>query len=724
MNQPSAAPPPFRRLRGYAFDPSLSTQLETAVVNEVVFRVPWERRREEIVSESGEKETVGTLEPGPVGEYLEVVDFDPASGCFYAPVDLDDPHLLAQDGLAPSEGNPQFHQQMVYAVAMTTIRNFEHALGRKALWAPRDRFRRADGAAAPPPDEADDTPGDGDDGPSAGAAASPPDAAEAGSPPEKVPPFEYVPRLRIYPHALRQANAFYSPDKKALLFGYFPAGESDPGQHYPGGMVFTCLSHDIVAHETTHALLDGMHRRFVEPTHPDALAFHEAFADIVALFQHFTFPEVLRHQIARTRGDLASQSLLGELAQQFGRAMGSYGALRDAIGRVNPETKRWEPLKPDPDDYRTVTEPHARGAILVAAVFDAFISIYKTRVGDLFRIATGGTGVLSPGALHPDLVNRLAGEASKTAQHVLNMCVRALDYCPPVDITFGDYLRALVTADYELVRDDDRGYRVAFIEAFRRRGIYPRDVRTLSEDTLRWKASHQDDVRCDWGPICTLLRRFVEENGYLGFPAFPPPEAFDRPGVDWARASERERMWHAMEHYGSRLNRVINREMDRAALQRLSGLWLRGKGEPADDGEEAPPGLRFSADEGDPAVRRPKFEVHAIRPSQRVGPDGGLLNEVVISITQRRAARLREDVPKGETETFWFRGGVTLILDLETQQLRYAVVKRINSANRLRREREFRATGTVSSLRATYFGRPDLKREPFAFLHASHEQEP
>ena len=60
-----------------------------------------------------------------------MVDIDPASSKLYAPVDLNDRTLLAQDGWPPSEGNPQFHQQMVYAVAMTTIGHFEQALGRK-----------------------------------------------------------------------------------------------------------------------------------------------------------------------------------------------------------------------------------------------------------------------------------------------------------------------------------------------------------------------------------------------------------------------------------------------------------------------------------------------------------------------------------------------------------------------------------------------------------------
>ena len=142
-------------LRGYAFDPSLATQLETAPVSEITYKVPWEE-----------------LSPGPIGEYVEVVDHDPPSACFYAPVDLNQSALLAQDGLAPSEGNPQFHQQMVYAVAMTTIDHFERALGRKTLWA--DRY---DASAKTPIDE------------------------------------QFVRRLRIYPHALRMANAYYSRNK-------------------------------------------------------------------------------------------------------------------------------------------------------------------------------------------------------------------------------------------------------------------------------------------------------------------------------------------------------------------------------------------------------------------------------------------------------------------------------------------------------------------------------
>ena len=40
-----------------------------------------------------------------------------------------------------------------------------------------------------------------------------------------------------------------------LQFGYFHADEKNPGRNLPGQTVFTCLSHDIVVHEATHALV-------------------------------------------------------------------------------------------------------------------------------------------------------------------------------------------------------------------------------------------------------------------------------------------------------------------------------------------------------------------------------------------------------------------------------------------------------------------------------------
>src|SRR4029453_14676322 len=98
---------------------------------------------------------------------------------------------------------------------------------------------------------------------------------------------------------------------------------------------------------------------------------------------------------------------------------------------------------------------------------------------------TGGTGVLPSGAVHPDLVNRLAEEESKSASHVLGMCIRALDYLPPVDVTFFEYLRAIITADFDTVRDDRLNYRVAVGARFRRRGIYPLNIGAPSRNTLR-----------------------------------------------------------------------------------------------------------------------------------------------------------------------------------------------------------------------------------------------
>ena len=693
---PDGTKPEHRRLWVYAIDPWAESSLATAVVSRCVLSVPWEE----------------DLAPGPVGAYIEVVDVDPSSDCVYDPVDLEAHHTVACDGLAPSEGSPQFHQQMVYAVVMKTIENFERALGRKILWAPR-RYHEGDKSLS-----RED---------------------------------RYVPRLRLYPHALREANAYYSPNKKAILFGYFDAPLGEDREDLPGGMVFTCLSHDIIAHETTHAILDGIHRRLLEPTNEDMLAFHEAFADIVAIFQHFTLPGLVLDQMHHTRGDLGLDNLLATLAVQFGRATQHGNALRNALGRFDEKGQR---LPPDPSELAHTSEPHDRGAILVAAVFDAFLRIYSARVADLGRIATGGTGILPRGDIHPDLANRFADEAIKTAQRVLTICIRALDYLPPVDITFGDYLRALITADAELVPDDPKRYRVAFIEAFRKRGIFPFDVRAMGEDTLRWRRLDPQKWKSleRFLPTSEILRAMAATWEFSGASilddrkesqlldakiqgrqdllrelflkaCWRPTPSEDIVGLD--QCEQRRELYRVSQQFArfiylwlaTATRRARPQELD-AANEQL-GLDLRAFRRYLNQSSRN--GKRKEQPDG-------AIEVHDVRPTFRSRPDGRPKVELLVMLTQRHMETLTGDDgkpiprPDGEPTTYRFRGGCTLLIDPEYGSIRYAIAKRVTSEGRRKRTEQF-LRERVADLGETAFDqfrlRPSNGRpvEPLAILH-------
>jgi len=60
------------------------------------------------------------------------------------------------------------------------------------------------------------------------------------------------PQLLVIPRAGERANAFYQRASRSLQFFFFP----NPRE--AGDVVYTSLSRDIVAHETGHAILDGI----------------------------------------------------------------------------------------------------------------------------------------------------------------------------------------------------------------------------------------------------------------------------------------------------------------------------------------------------------------------------------------------------------------------------------------------------------------------------------
>lgn len=345
------------------------------------------------------------LAPGPTGYRVKVVDYDASSDTLYKAKPFK-PNPGDRDLLT----NPAFHAQNVYAIAMRILARFEFALGRRISW--------------------------GFDGH----------------------------QIHIAPHAFADANAFYSETDRGLFFGYFAGRNGRP--------VFTCLSHDVVAHETTHAILDGLRDRYTEPSSPDQAAFHEAFADIVALLSVFALPDVVRQLLdrpypGRRRGGgrfvdarflkpnaLKEWVLLG-LAEEMGQELAEVrgGALRQSAK-----------LKPSRTLLRTAEfqEPHRRGEILVAAVMNAFVSIWTRRI-QLLGSFKGNTKDRS----------LVVEEGAKAADHLLTMAIRAIDYCPPIEITFADYLSALLTADGEMVREDPHGYRETLRACFREFGIDP-----------------------------------------------------------------------------------------------------------------------------------------------------------------------------------------------------------------------------------------------------------
>lgn len=509
---PTRLPAPARRpLRVFAFDPSRGRRLGNQMQIDVRYR---------------------PLAPGPIDtsgahDQIAVVDYNVSLGTYYRPVNLDDPFILIANGIAPSESDPRFHQQMLYAVASDTIEQFETALGRRIHWHRAERPLNAPKGWLP------------DD----------------------------ILTLTLYPHAMEQANAFYSPEAHGILFGYFAAGMDDPGHNLPGQTIFTCLSHDIIVHETTHAILDGLRGHFMEQTNPDVAAFHEAFADLAALFRHFTHREVLLDAIERTGGRLYTPALKGdpladqstrswlaigdedrnpliELAGQFGEAIGLRQGLRSAIGK--PKTMK---------ELRDATECHERGSILVAAVFDAFFTVYIRRAAEHFRIYQAAGGRDRDDVPAP-LAEALCDEATRTAMQFFQTCARALDYLPPVDVTFGDFLRAVMTGETDFDPEDRDGMRDAWMQAFRRREILPDDAPFFSEEALCW-AAYDDDIKIEGlpfgGPLgfsyeerqqtAAVLTAFIDEHkAVLGLdprlaytiPSFDPLYRIDRAGsVRW-----------------------------------------------------------------------------------------------------------------------------------------------------------------------------------------------
>jgi len=523
------------------------------------------------------------LEKGPLGALFDIRSDGAPRDLRAEALDLDDPHLLLSSGLSPTPANGRFHLQMVYAVCSLTYSAFKRALGREIAW------------GTPAPDE----------GPH---------------------------RLLVRPF-VPGANAGYGRET-GLTFGFFKAGKRAAGFTIPGGLICTALSHDVIAHETTHALLDGLRSSFMEPTNADVPAFHEGFADLVALFLHFTYADVVERAIRESRGTLGRGSLLTDIAREFGYARSKTGtadALRsgvDVAGIAAFDSDALPSKEHAPTQYDPAMEPHALGSVLVSAVFEAFVTVVRRKCERLFRIAGIDPGVVGQAALSDALVKAIAQEASDVAGQMLNICIRAIDYCPPADMELGEYLRAMITADGDMERSDKWGFREALMRSFRRRQIVPDHVQFMTEDAMRWQ-SPRTPLN-----IPDLAFRNLKFDGEPGQPA---------------DADELRRQAAALGAF------VTNRKY-------------------ADSFHLVAPGDRLPKG----IVQASPAMVQSVRVTRRAAPDGRIMFDLVGEVTQACT------VDRGGT-MFDMHGGCTVIVDPEGN-VRYSIYKRFDAETRRARQ--------------------------------------
>ncbi len=331
------------------------------------------------------------LARGPTSARFTVIDVDPRTGRAEPPAEWDPdrrcfytPRGSEKLYLTREHADlPQFRQVNVWAVAQSVLGMYEHAtiLGRPIAWA-----------------------------------------------------FEGN-RLRLIPHVGGLQNAAYDRDSRAIRFGAFDSA---------GKRVYTCLSHDIIAHETGHAILDGLRPLYAADTSLQTAAFHEFAADLTAILAAFLNNELRFQAMQQSAGDLGRDQVISGLGEEFGYYSHGRPYLRSAQDqRALPD------VAGDPD-------PYAWSQVLTGAMFDLLKEMLA------IRLTTAKAGGRPP---------TLKEAFSLTCNRFRRVAFQPFDYLPPVDVQFADYARAVLRADEIVEPRDDDGYRAAMRRVFERRGI-------------------------------------------------------------------------------------------------------------------------------------------------------------------------------------------------------------------------------------------------------------
>jgi hypothetical protein len=213
--------------------------------------------------------------------------------------------------------------------------------------------------------------------------------------------------LRVFPQAGVTQNAYYSRTEKALKFFYFDT-TSPPPTH----TVFTCRSLDIVAHETGHAVLDGLQPGWLAFGNPPQTGgLHESFGDLTAIFLALSQLDQVEAVIAQTKANLHDKTFLADLAEEFGLALGRPNGLRNADNDLRLS--------------QTGSEVHAISQVFTGAIYDI--------LADLFAFERRSSKRDDAATLYD------------VSQYLLGLVLRALIAAPAAAATYADVANQMLS---------------------------------------------------------------------------------------------------------------------------------------------------------------------------------------------------------------------------------------------------------------------------------------
>jgi hypothetical protein len=263
------------------------------------------------------------------------------------------------------------------------------------------------------------------------------------------------------------------------------------------------------------------------------------------------------------------------------------------------------------------------------------------------------------------------------------------------------------------------------MESFRRYGIYPDNVRSLSEESLLWRPpSGVGETISDFFSAKKILKKMQD--------------------YEISTRSLTERSEEAMEKDRRKqlfLSSLAHAKLFQGWLQTDLRNHLTSTGMSPEECLDFEDSLRLVLWNPSPSlVCYPSglpFKVNSVRLAFRINQNQYSQPDLIVEVSQARRGyidpKIQNQVESGQISPppadFLFRGGVTFLISLESGKVRYVIGKSVTSERRLDALRRYILEGgDIPSLQATYFGNPNRKglsevSEPFEIFAILHRDE-